>query len=236
MKKNSQKFRRGESLVEVIMAIFVVALGASVATSLIISALQSNEFSRDNLIALNLAAEGIEAMRSIRDANWLKFSYDKQNCWNMMPNVTNCQDPAATTIAATNSTTNYTVDLGLNKNLYDWGLAPVSSILNLNMPGTGSDPFQLWYYDIDSSDGSGSHDMLASLSAAGGTKNGSSSFYRMIQVSYPTSGPSSCDPATGKSCEEMAVTSTVQWRAQGVVHQVVLNTELTDYQKIKVKS
>lgn len=217
--------KKGESLVEVIMAIFVVAMGSAVATSLIVSALQSNAFSRDNLIALNLAVEGIEAVRSIRDSNWVKFSYDKTGCWNMRPEVTDCKDPTAKQITQGN----YSVDVDLAPNEYQWAIpnAPFSAALDLNAPGNGSDPYQLFYYDINSADGSSSHDILASLSSSGAIKNDPSRFYRMIQVTYPTSG--------APTDQEMDVVSTVQWVSQGVTHQVVLNSKLTNYQKVKVQ-
>ena len=217
--------KKTESLVEVIMAIFVVAMGSAVATSLIVSALQSNAFSRDNLIALNLAIEGVEAVRSIRDANWVKFSYDKAGCWNMRPEVTDCKDPTAKQIAQGN----YTIDVNLSPNDYRWAIpnASLPAILDLNVSGNGNDPYQLWYYDINAADGAGSHDILASLSSSGATKNDESRFYRMIQINYPATGL----PAD----QEMDVISTVQWKAQGVTHQVVLTSKLTNYQKVKVK-
>lgn len=215
-------FKKAESLVEVIMAIFIVALGSSVATSLIISALQANEFSRDNLIALNLAVEGIEAMRAIRDANWLRFSYDKEGCWNMRPEVTDClTSPSPITDG------NYTVDLDVTANKYSWGLPDPSTLTTpLDLNAGGNDPYQVAYYDIDTavnSDGFGSsaddHDILATV--GGANQTGLSRFYRMVTVNYPSSDP------------EMDVVSTVQWKSQGVKHQVVLTTRLTNYQKVK---
>jgi len=115
--KAKSGFRRAESLVEVIISIFIVAMGSGVATSLIISALQSNSFSRDNLIATNLAVEGIEAMRAIRDANWLKFSSDKEKCWDMRPEGTfdNCE---ALTPTHKIEDGNYIIDLNPAPNNY----------------------------------------------------------------------------------------------------------------------
>ena len=231
--------KKGESLVEVIMAIFVVAMGSAVATSLIISALQSNQFSRDNLIALNLAVEGMEAMRSIRDANWLKYSYDKPNCWNLFPDstLTSCADAAAKPIPSDK----YTVDLNLTKNQYGWGITHVvGSALDLN--NSGNEKYVLKFYDIDplfNSDGANGpaddKNLMASITSTGGTALSDSRFYRMIEVTYPPANPPACNTATGKSCEEMDVVSTVQWKSQNVTHQVVLTSKLTNYQTVKVK-
>lgn len=225
--------KKGESLVEVIMAIFIISVGASVATSLIVSALQSNAFSRDNLIALNLAVEGMEAMRSIRDANWLKFSYDKPNCWNISPNppVTVCDDPLAKKI----DKPRYTVDLDMTSNQYGWSLTDRTSDAPLALDNpTGNDNYRLFYYDINTevnSDGvagaDDDKDILASVSSSISPSTqkklpDGSRFYRVITLDYPSS-------------QEMNVTSTVQWVSQNVKHEVVLTSKLTDYQKVKVK-
>jgi len=229
--------------VEVIIAIFVVALGSGVATSLILSALQSNEFSRDNLTALNLAVEGIEAMREVRDANWLKFSSNKEDCWNMRPEAavgTACV--AAGKIAGGF----FTPDLNLDPNHYTWSLSGNSTItteldLASSPNNTPFAAYRLDYYDINTSsdtdnngDAAHDHDILATqgLTFAGGGLADESPYYRMIKVEYPVTA--GCDPATGDGCEEMTITSLVQWRAQGVVHQISLTSQLTDYQKIKV--
>jgi len=236
--QNLKGLKKAESLVEVIIAIFVVALGSGVATSLIVSALQANAFSRDNLTALNLAVEGIEAMRAIRDENWLKFSSDKENCWNLRPEENVGQD--CTVITAKIASGHYTADLELDPNNYGWGLPTgISSALDLENNGADNEKYQLDYYDIDTavnSDNLGTasddHDIFATkgLSALplNAADSGSSQFYRMIQVDYP----STC--ATAPKCDEMDVISLVQWRSQGTVHQILLTSQLTDYQKIKI--
>lgn len=215
------KCRRGESLVEVIMAIFVVAMGSSVAASLIISALQSNAFSRDNLVALNLAVEGVEAVRAVRDANWLKFSYDKTNCWNMKPDA----PPDVDCTLAKNAIADgqYTVDLDLKLLPYQWGLTSQASPLSLDSSGnnTGATPYQLSYFDVKGI-------TVMANGNSGAVK--SSPFYRMVEIHYPSSKCASPSP-----CDEMEVTSKVQWMTQGNPHTVLLQTKLTNYQQVKVQ-
>ena len=228
MRRNFLK--KGESLIEVIIAISIVAMGSAVATSLIVNALQSNQFSRDNLIALNLAVEGIEAVRSVRDANWVKFSYDKEKCWNMRPEVGDCL--AAPKPIAEGK---YTVDLDLKANNYGWVLPnlPIGTALDLDLPLNNSAPYHLFYYDIDgakNSDGKGNntddHDLLATnVNTPWVIKSGESKFYRMVQIHYQPNG-APADPA-------FDVVSTVEWKAQGVTHKVELSTRLTNYQKVK---
>lgn len=219
--------KKGESLVEVIMAVFVVSMGSAVATSLIVSALQSNEFTRDNLIALNLAVEGMEAIRGVRDANWLKFSYDKEGCWKMRPEIDVCT-PGVNEIEAGN----YTVDLSVKPNEYSWSIPkpPIALALDLDN-GFDNSPYQLVYYDLDitkNSDGdpdpANDRDVLGTkgFTPLQGAQTGTSPYYRMVKIQYT-------------SPEEMDVTSTVQWRTQGLKHQIELTSKLTNYQKVKIK-
>lgn len=229
--------RRGESIVEVIVAVFVVALGSGVATTLIVTALQSNSFSRDNLIGLNLAVEGIEAMRTIRDTNWLRFSSNKEDCWNMMPDkgsdIDDCNDP--NNLIGANNMTNFTVDLD-PKN-YQWLLAPINAQpLDLEK-GQFNDVYRLGYADIDQavdSDKNGKpaddKDLFATSTYLqnnpnqGFVKVGDSGFYRMVTVQYIVK-PEEADSIT--------VVSTVQWKSNGVVHSVILQAHLINYQKTK---
>ena len=46
--------------------------------------------SKNRIIAINAAREGVEAVRNIRDTNWLKYNSKKRTCWNHLPDI----DPA----------------------------------------------------------------------------------------------------------------------------------------------
>lgn len=72
---------RGESLVEVIIAITILTtVFAGVFTTLMkASAANTNVINRT--VALNIAREGVEAVRNIRDTNWLKYSGDRRKKW-----------------------------------------------------------------------------------------------------------------------------------------------------------
>jgi len=62
--------KNGFSLVEIITVLFVVSLGLVGILSLIIQNIQSQSYNKDNLIAYQLAQEGVELTRKIRDSNW----------------------------------------------------------------------------------------------------------------------------------------------------------------------
>jgi len=62
--------KNGFSLVEIISVLFVVSLGLVGLLSLIIQNIQSQSYNKDNLIAYQLAQEGVELTRKIRDSRW----------------------------------------------------------------------------------------------------------------------------------------------------------------------
>lgn len=213
------KIRRAETLVEVIIAIFVVSMGAATATSLVVNAFQANNFSKDNLIGLNLAVEGIEAARNIRDSNWLKFGSDKEHCWNMDPQEDGCS--AANLI----QNRSYTVDL--DPVSMKWTLTDAGQGLALENPDNPTNEnYHLKYLDLDGGDNernlyiSGSAQIPNPM-----TKGVASPYYRMVGIHYVNN-----DPVTAESA---LVTSKVQWKVNAQMHQVVLTTKLTNYQKPK---
>ncbi len=59
------------SLVEIIVAFSVIVLVILAATNLLVSIIRSNNENVNTLEAYGLAQEGIEAIRNIRDSNWL---------------------------------------------------------------------------------------------------------------------------------------------------------------------
>lgn len=69
MKKNLTK--KGFSLVELIIATAIIVIVVLSATSLLVSIMRSNAGNINRLTAYGLAQEGMEAMRNIRDSNWL---------------------------------------------------------------------------------------------------------------------------------------------------------------------
>jgi len=62
----------GFTILEVTLAVFLVAVGALGSYALIQRTLYAAKFSQDKLIASYLAQEGIEVVKNVRDTNWLK--------------------------------------------------------------------------------------------------------------------------------------------------------------------
>ncbi|MDP2638864.1 MAG: prepilin-type N-terminal cleavage/methylation domain-containing protein [Candidatus Azambacteria bacterium] len=72
MKIISKQNMLGFTLVETMVAVGVVMIGFTAVLSLSSTSLFHISSIQDRLIATNLAAEGIEVIRNIRDTNWLQ--------------------------------------------------------------------------------------------------------------------------------------------------------------------
>ena len=71
------KIKNGFTIMEAIVAIFVITTGIVGVLSLVTQTNSSATFSKDKLISAYLAQEGIEIVRNIRDTNWLQgLSWD----------------------------------------------------------------------------------------------------------------------------------------------------------------
>lgn len=71
---NKRSIVSGESVTEILVAISVLAIMLTSTFSLLNRAVSSNVNVSKRVMALNIAREGVEGVRSIRDTNWLKYS------------------------------------------------------------------------------------------------------------------------------------------------------------------
>lgn len=79
----------GFTILEMLLALSVLSVGIMAAFTLSISNLQTAKNNYQRILAVNLAREGVEIVRNMRDTNWLKI--DK--------NVADCDDYAGNGIA-----------------------------------------------------------------------------------------------------------------------------------------
>ena len=73
---------KGFTLMEAMVAIFVIITGIVGVMTLITHTITSAQISKDRLTAAYLAQEGIEIVRNIRDTNWLEQYTESTNPWN----------------------------------------------------------------------------------------------------------------------------------------------------------
>lgn len=76
------KGNRGFTLLEVLVAIFVIIIGVTGAVNLISYTVSGVVIGKSQIIATNLAQEGIEIVRNIRDSNWIEQRSDPGLAWN----------------------------------------------------------------------------------------------------------------------------------------------------------
>jgi len=74
--------KKGFTLLEVILAIFVLTVAVSGAFALISQTFVLASLTQSRLIASYLAQEGIEIVKNTRDANWLMQRTDSDVLWN----------------------------------------------------------------------------------------------------------------------------------------------------------
>lgn len=75
----------GQTLIETLAAVFILAMGMTAAVGLAIYAFNTSGGVVKQIIATGLAREGLEAVRNMRDTNWLKDTL-KTNCYNFNSN------------------------------------------------------------------------------------------------------------------------------------------------------
>lgn len=176
---NARKYNQsGQTLIETLVASIVLVMGISASVGLAIYGLSAINGVNKQLIASGLAREGIEAVKNMRDTNWLRATsssacfdfYTQTNTGICYPNWLNVAggyniDPGASaqtyalgsTITATNSY---------------WTLLPTNTLFGLN------------YSPSNQNNG------LYSIGAAGVTvTNSNSKFGRMITISKDTFAP-----------------------------------------------
>lgn len=76
------KQRTGFTLVETIIATGVIVFGVLGILSLNTGSIIVSQVSESEFEAAQLAREGIETVRAIRDSNWLKYDTDSTTAWN----------------------------------------------------------------------------------------------------------------------------------------------------------
>lgn len=85
--------QEGQTLVETVAAVFILVMGISSALGLAVYAYSTSTNITKQIVATGLAREGVEAVKSMRDTNWLKQVNIDKNCYNFA-------FPAASTTAA----------------------------------------------------------------------------------------------------------------------------------------
>jgi type II secretory pathway pseudopilin PulG len=82
-KLTKNQLQSGQTLIETLVAAFILVMGMSAALGLATYSLGATTNIRQETVAMGLAREGIEVVKNIRDTNWLKGSLST-TCYDFM--------------------------------------------------------------------------------------------------------------------------------------------------------
>ncbi len=128
------KRQKGQTLIETVVAIFILVMGMTAAVGLALYAFGTSTSITKQIIATGLAREGIEAVKTMRDTNWLNdtlsnncYSYvTSQNngkCYKNWLNKKFCIDPTNNNGNCNGSAGNLNYYLGIDGSTQDvWDL------------------------------------------------------------------------------------------------------------------
>jgi Tfp pilus assembly protein PilV len=199
---NAIRNQRAETLAEVLIALIVISTGATAALAMVNQSIRANASNEERIVAYNIAREGVEAVRNIRDTNWFRFPGNRTDCWDVTLDTTDstkCTSAAGATKIADGDYVIY-AEVDDTTELFTWNLSPVTattdtSVYQISLNGKT-------YY---------SHDPSGSLGYSQDT-----GFDRVITIQDKTS-------------DDFKVTATVTWSDYGQDHEISFWDELTNY-------
>jgi hypothetical protein len=86
---NQHHTRRGQTLIETVAGIFMLVMGISAALGLANYSFSSSTNIVKQMIGLGLAREGVEAVKNMRDTNWLQDTLTANACYSFTTNTAN---------------------------------------------------------------------------------------------------------------------------------------------------
>lgn len=150
-KKNSVV--RGDTILEVVIATAILSTVMIATFSILQRAVDTNLNVKNRVIALNIAREGVEAVRNIRDTNWLKYSGDRRKKWlclDLESDKNACEgNPTATKFingndASPSASTYYTVDFDDTDNRFYLNRETLQSEVDFLTGQAGRDSYRLY--------------------------------------------------------------------------------------------
>jgi len=227
--------KQGFTLVEVIVAFSVLIMVIVAATNLLVSVIRSNNENENTLVAYGLAQEGLEAVRNMRDSDWLlgaKFSGNIGNsgcAWTECFPLSDVQDYILNFNNDNTLTSGDVKDASALSTVAPWKLTKFSlsadpSPTDWAVTSTNWKNTKLCLHPVDPSD-SESNAFWYKPSENGTCDNGTSDtpslFSRYVEIQVLTT--------SSKNIQKYLVSSVVKWRELSRNKEVRLTTELTDW-------
>jgi type II secretory pathway pseudopilin PulG len=212
----------GESLLEILVSTVIIVVILTTVFALIQQGMSVSVSSENRLQAINIAREGIEAVRNIRDTNWLKYSGNRREKWLCLDKLsgwtpshtiaTDCIESGGLKIGSGF----YIVDFSQDFGRYFLEEIMLSSPLDLDDSNEDFSSFQLFRNN--------SSNRLTHYSNSG--NNSATPFYRQLKLT-----PKSENVCPPDDCpeEKLEVISRVQWKEGKNLRETVLETHLYDF-------
>jgi len=194
-------------------------------------AIATNINVKNRIIALNIAREGFEAVRNLRDTNWLKYSGDRRQKWlcrDSSGNPNACNGGSSTLIDA-GTGSYYFVDYDTSVNRYYLTVPSLGEDLDLT---SGQDPNDQDEYQLHLDDTNNRYSHTATGSSS------PSIFYRQLyleainpfeeEATLPTFCNSSSDEADCFN-SRLKVRVGVYWLEEGRPRRIFLEGNLFDF-------
>lgn len=236
---------RGDTILEVVIATAILSSIMIATFNILQRAIDTNLNVKNRVIALNIAREGLEAVRNVRDTNWLKYSGERRSKWLCLDQklASPSDDPTCTGSVANTDIINenvandeifYTIDFDDDDDRYYLKLGPASLQTYIDFETTQNNREDYRLYLTSGPPKRYTH-------TAGG--NETTPFYRQIKLTiynpYQTDNaavtaaiPSECGGTdTDESCVKarLNVESRVFWQEDGRSRSVGLETNLFDF-------
>ncbi len=188
----------GQTLIETLAGIFVLAMGITAVLGLATFSLSSSTNITKQVIGIGLARQGIEAVKNMRDTNWLWQTTIDSDCYNYKNglNTATCyrswlNNPSAYSIAPQNSNSYvlaFTPDPADNK------FPSSSDIVFWHLMAPPISGYTLYYYPYNPANPSATKFFYDPILSASATPSG---FYRKITITQegPANTPQAPKPA-----------------------------------------
>lgn len=208
--------RLAESMIETIISITVIALSSVATLSMLQTALKGNNVIGEKLVAIELAMEGLDAVKSIRDTNYLLFASDPENCWDKL----NLTSTSVCSSATSLGNREYYLQQDFSTDpMYRWTMTPVGSVarngylnlFDLAISTTESIPYYSDWHN-------------ASNSAF--TTDETNQFFRTVTIDRDPVDSSGTALCADSQCYQATVT--VEWTIADLTQSVSLSRLITN--------
>jgi type II secretory pathway pseudopilin PulG len=229
---------RGDTILEVVIATAILSSIMIATFDILQRALDTNVNVKNRVIALNIAREGIEAVRNVRDTNWLKYSGERRTKWLCLDTTTDsnaCNGTPPNTSFINNNFSDdtdeddavfYTIDFDNGDSRFYLNRETLNGVIDFEANQPTREAFRLNIAPATAA-------LPERYTHAAPTGSVPSLFYRQIELEIknpyeviPVSGH-----CTGGTCGQarLKVISRVYWQEEGRSRSITLETYLFDF-------